>query len=117
MKNREKKLLNTRQARSRRVRASLSISEKRPRLSVFRSHKHFRAQIIDTKGLVLVSASDAEIKEKNKGVEIALAVGKLIASKAKEKSITMVAFDKGPYAYHGRVKAFADGAREEGLIF
>jgi len=99
---------------------------KYPRLSVFRSNRHIYAQLIDlSSGCVLASASDIEIssKEKNKKVEsmnktdLAFKVGELIAKKAKEKNITKVVFDRGFYKYHGRVKALAEGARKNGLIF
>ncbi|MGB9763135.1 MAG: 50S ribosomal protein L18 [Minisyncoccia bacterium] len=105
--------------RKKRIRAKIRGTNERPRLSVFRSHKHIYAQIInDEKGITLVAASDKEIKEKklNKS-QIAFNVGKLIAEKAKEKNITKVVFDRGAYKYHGRIKQLADGARENGLIF
>lgn len=109
----EKKLL--RQVRSR---SKIFGTANRPRLTVFRSLNHIYAQIInDQTGQTLTSAKDTEIKAKGKPVEIALAVGKLIAQKASEKKITEVIFDRGGYLYHGRIKALADGAREGGLKF
>jgi large subunit ribosomal protein L18 len=90
------------------------------RLSVFRSLKHFYAQIIDDKtGKTLCAASDKEVQNKKelKPIQIAESVGKLLAQKAKEKNISGVVFDRGSYQYHGRVKAAAEGARKEGLNF
>ena len=105
-------------ARARRTRARLSMSTERPRLSVFRSSKHIRGQVVDITGKVIASASDEQLKDKKgTGVTRAAAVGKLIAERALAKKVTTVAFDKGPYSYHGQVKSFADGAREGGLQF
>jgi large subunit ribosomal protein L18 len=98
-------------------------SRGRIRLSVFRSSRHIYAQIIDdAKGVTLAAASslDDGVKgEVKTGADIAAAkaVGKLIAERAKEKSIDKVVFDRGRYVYHGRVKALADAAREAGLSF
>ncbi|GMR19113.1 MAG: 50S ribosomal protein L18 [Patescibacteria group bacterium] len=100
-----------------RVRGSVSGTSKRPRLSVFRSSKHVCAQLInDEKGVTLVSSSDLEIAEGSK-TERAFKVGKALADKAKKQKIKRVVFDRGGYAYHGRVKAVAEGAREGGLEF
>ena len=90
-----------------------------PRLTVFRSNKHLYAQIIDDHaGRTLASASDFEIAKKPKNqVELASAIGKLIAEKAVAAKVTRVVFDRGGYAYHGRVKALADAARENKLQF
>lgn len=106
-----------------RVRKKITGTQERPRLNVFRSSKHIYAQIIDdATGVTLVSAStiDKELSEavKNGGnVEAAKKVGELIAKRAKENGINNVVFDRGGYLYHGRVKALADAAREEGLEF
>lgn len=92
----------------------------KPRLSVFRSNTHFYAQIIDdVKGQTLLSVREAELTDTGKLTKTLKAnvLGKLLAQKAQEKKIGAVAFDKGAYKYHGRVKAFADGAREGGLKF
>ena len=106
--------------RATRVRAKISGTEERPRLTVRRALRHIYAQIIDdVKGVTLVAASDRDIKEakgKTK-VEVAAEVGKLIAERAKAKKITAVVFDRKDKRYHGRVKALADGAREGGLQF
>jgi len=112
-----------RKARHDRVRARVSGSGEKPRLSVFRSMKHIYAQVIDeTSGHTLVSAStvSSEVKTKsdgkNKSSEAGL-VGKLLAERAQEKGIKQVVFDRGGYKYHGRVKALAEAAREGGLVF
>lgn len=104
----------------RRIRKKISGTETRPRLSVFRSNTAIYAQIIDDiKGNTLVAASSKEIAADNKSVNIELAkqVGQLIAKKAAEKGVSSVTFDRNGYLYHGRVKSFADGAREGGLQF
>ncbi len=104
-----------------RVRKKIFGTPERPRLCVFRSNKHFYAQIIDdTKGITLCSASTIELKDKLKktwNIDAAKEVGKLIAQKAKEKGINKVAFDRRFYRYHGKVKAFCESAREGGLQF
>lgn len=113
----------SRERRRARVRAKVFGTPSRPRLNVFRSLKHIYAQIIDDQqGHTLVAASslDKEIRAQAaslKGVEEALAVGKLLAQRALEKQIKAVVFDRAGYRYHGRVKAVADGAREGGLEF
>jgi len=103
-----------------RIRKRVQGSVERPRLSVFRSGKHIYAQVIDDlRGATLVAASSREPlgpKEKGK-LGVSGAVGKLLAQRAKEKGILKVAFDRGGYRYHGRVKALADGARAGGLEF
>lgn len=107
----------------RRVRKKVSGTTERPRLSVHKSLKHMRAQIIDdTCGNTLVAAStlDKELRtalDFGGNVEAAAALGKLIAKRAIEKGITTVVFDRGGCIYHGRVKALAEAAREEGLVF
>ncbi len=106
-----------------RVRKKINGTQERPRMNVFRSLKNIYVQIIDdTTGNTLVSAStlDAAIKGKvaNSGnKEAAKEVGKLIATKAIDKGIKQVVFDRGGYIYHGRVKELADAAREAGLDF
>lgn len=108
-----------RKVRHERVRKQISGTAERPRLNVFRSNNQIFAQIIDdTKGNTLVSSSSVELKIKNGGnVEGASLVGKDIAEKAKKANITKVVFDRGGYLYHGRVKALAEAARENGLEF
>ena len=101
-----------------RVRKKIFGTPERPRLSVYRSSKNIYAQIIDdTKGVTLISSSSLELKIKNNNLEAAAAVGKDIAEKAKKAKIKTVVFDRGGYIYHGRVKALADAARENGLEF
>ena len=92
-----------------------------PRLNVFRSNSNIFAQIIDdeaSKTLVSASSIDKELKLENGGnVEAAVKVGELLAKRAKKAKICEVVFDRGGYLYHGRVKALADAARENGLKF
>lgn len=111
----------TRKKRHARVRSKLSGTAARPRLNVFRSSKHIYAQLIDdVNGVTLASAStlDKEIGlESTSNVDAAVKVGELVAKRAVEKGIKAVVFDRGGYLYHGRVKALADSARENGLEF
>ncbi|MEW6679665.1 MAG: 50S ribosomal protein L18 [bacterium] len=105
-----------------RTRKRISGREERPRLSVARSLKHIKAQIInDDLGKTLVSASslDKEIKEQSihPKRENAKRVGELLSKRAKEKGIKAVVFDKGPFSFSGRIKALAQACREEGLEF
>ena len=102
-----------------RVRKRVRGTAARPRLVVFRSSKHIYAQVVDDdRGVTLVGASDS-----SEGIQIegsgkpakSMALGLLIAARAKEKGIAAVVFDRGGYQYHGRVKAVADGARKGGL--
>lgn len=110
-----------RKKRHARVRMKLSGTATRPRLNVYRSNKHIYAQLIDdVKGVTLASAStlDKDLNLESTGnVEAASKVGELIAKRAIEKGIKSVVFDRGGYLYHGRVKALADAARENGLEF
>ena len=110
-----------RKERHTRIRASVVGTTERPRLSVFRSNANISAQIIDDeKGVTLVSATslDKELKLTNGGnVEAAKIVGAEIAKRAKKAKIKEVVFDRGGYLYHGRVKALAEAARENGLVF
>ena len=102
-----------------RIRKIVSGTAARPRLSVFRSNKEIYAQIIDdVSGKTLLAASSRE-KGVNKGtnVEIASAVGKLVAEKAVAAGIDTVIFDRGGYLYHGRIQSLAEGARAAGLKF
>ena len=103
----------------RKARVQVKGTFTRPRFSVFRSLKSIYAQLIDdTTGKTLVSALSKDIKNnKLNKTDMAREVGKLLAEKAKEKNIKKVVFDKGSYKFHGRVKALADGARENGLEF
>ncbi len=106
-----------------RVRRSISGTAARPRLVVFRSLKHIYAQLVDDeRGAVLVGLADrsegvAAAEAKGGKTARGFAVGVALAAKAKEQGITRVVFDRAGYAYHGRVKAVADGARKGGLEF
>ena len=108
-------------ARHVRIRESVKGTAEVPRLNVFRSNKNIFAQIIDdeaNKTLVSASSIDKELKlENGSNVEAAIQVGVLLAKRAKEAKITKVVFDRGGYLYHGRVKALAEAARENGLEF
>lgn len=112
---------DVRKARHARVRNKVEGTSAVPRLNVFRSNSNIFAQIIDDeKRVTLASASsiDKELKlENGSNVEAAIKVGQLIAKRAKEAKITKVTFDRGGYLYHGRVKALAEAARENGLEF
>ena len=103
-----------------RVRAKISGTAERPRLNVFRSAKHIYAQLIDdVNGVTLASAStmDKGFEGFGGNCDAATTVGESLAKKAAEKGITEVVFDRSGYVYHGRVKALAEGARENGLNF
>ncbi len=109
--------------RKARIRGVVRGTTVRPRLSVFRSLKNISVQIVDdTTGRTLVSANTLEKNLRGTtgsggNVKAAVLIGKQIAERAKEKGIDKVAFDRGGYRYHGRVKALADAAREGGLQF
>ena len=110
----------TRKNRIARTRGSLVGTVSRPRLSVFRSNKYLYAQLIDDENGITLGTIDHISKEKHsKGTksDASFELGKEIAKIAHSKKIDAVIFDKGPYKYHGRVKNFAEGAREGGLVF
>jgi len=113
--------LELRRRRHRRVRRRVEGTAARPRLAVYRSNKHISAQLIDDlAGRTLVSASTVEpsLRGGSGGnVEAAKAVGTLVATRARAAGVTTVVFDRGGFAYHGRVAALADAARAEGLEF
>jgi len=104
-----------------RIRKRIRGKSERPRLNVFRSQKHIYAQVVnDLEGRTLAAASSVEKDfPQAKGGTLAAAqqVGKLLAGRALEKGIRQVAFDRGGYQYHGRVKALAEAARGAGLQF
>jgi large subunit ribosomal protein L18 len=105
-----------------RIRKKMSGTADRPRLAVYRSNKQIYVQVVDDLNRVtLLSASsrEKEVADKTgiKKTEQAKLVGKLLASKCKEKGIESVVFDRSGYKYHGRVKSLADAAREGGLKF
>ncbi|NLK39064.1 MAG: 50S ribosomal protein L18 [Clostridiales bacterium] len=102
-----------------RIRAKISGTAERPRLSVYRSNKNITAQIIDDiAGVTLVSATTLEASFEGQGGnrEAAKKLGKILAERALEKGIKTVVFDRGGYIYHGRVSELAEGAREGGLV-
>src|SRR5579863_6677715 len=106
--NRQKQKNLKREIRHKRVRSRVSGAADKPRLSVFKANRHIYAQLIDDgAGKTLAAASSAQIKAKGKKSHLAKEVGKLLASKALAKDIKKVKFDRGGFAYHGRVKALA----------
>jgi large subunit ribosomal protein L18 len=137
MKNLQRIKEIKRARRHQRIRAKIFGNIEKPRLAVFRSDKHISAQLIDDlNGKTLAAVSDFTLGKKTVGknkravpvapkdldgktnkVAIAFKVGQLIAEKAKKLGIETVIFDRGGFAYHGRVKAVADGAREGGIKF
>ena len=105
--------------RHKRIRKKVAGTAERPRLAVNFSGRHIRAQVIDdVKGVTIAAASTQE-KAAKAGANVANAqtVGKLVADRAKKKSISKVVFDRGGFQYMGKVKALADAAREAGLEF
>jgi large subunit ribosomal protein L18 len=114
-----------RRRRHMRVRNKVRGTAERPRLVVFRSLRNIEGQLVDDDtGRTIMGLStladglkDFQAEGDNRRVEHAHAAGKMLAEKAKEQGIGAVVFDRGGYKYHGRVKAFADGAREGGLEF
>ncbi len=120
MQAKEQKISATRKLRRKlRTRKKIMDNLSKPRLSVFRSNTKLYAQIIDdSKGVTLLSIHEKELENNNaKRTEKAGSLGELLAKKALSKKIKEVVFDKGSYRYHGRVKAFAEGARKGGLQF
>ena len=107
--------------RHRRIRKKVSGSVTRPRLAVYRSNKHIHAQIIDdAAGRTLAAASTLEPTLRSSATsncEAAVAVGRLLAERAKAAGVNAVIFDRGGFLYHGRVAALAEAAREAGLEF
>ncbi len=121
----KKSRLLQRMRRHFRVRNKVRGTADRPRLVVFRSLKNIEGQVVDDdahRTLIGLSTLNPELKDfkaegQNRRVEHAYAAGKLLGERAKAQGIDTVVFDRGGYKYHGRVKAFADGAREGGLEF
>ncbi len=110
---------NSRLRRAKKARANIRNQEV-PRLSVYRSSKHFYAQILDSLGSkVIVSASTLEkdLKISSNNLDGASEVGKAVAERAIKNGIKKVVFDRSGYKYHGRIKALADSARKSGLEF
>jgi large subunit ribosomal protein L18 len=116
-------ILRQRIRRRHRVRRFIRGTAERPRLTVFRSHKHIYAQVIDdASGRTLASASTRD-RELRDGVgfggnrQAAEAIGRAVAERARAAGVTQVCFDRGGFRYHGRVAALADAARSAGLEF
>ena len=124
-KTRVKTRAERRLRRHRRVRKKVNGSPTRPRLAVYRSLNHVEGQVVDDvagRTLVGLSTVSAGLRERKSSegltkTQMSRAAGKALAEKAREAGITKVVFDRGGYLYHGRVKAFAEGAREGGLEF
>ena len=111
---------DARRRRHFRVRKSVQGTASKPRLAVYRSNRYIYAQIIDDEsGRTIASASSREsaVKGKSLTVDTASEVGTLVGARAKDAGIAAVAFDRGGFKYHGRIKALADAARESGLEF
>ena len=114
-----------RERRHKRIRKKIQGTAERPRLVVFRSLKNIEGQLVDDgsgRTIMGLSTLDQSLRSfepegSNRKVEQAFAAGKLLGQRAREQGIEAVVFDRGGYQYHGRVKAFAEGAREGGLRF
>ena len=108
--------------RHRRVRKKVHGTSTRPRMAVYRSNKHISVQVIDDDaGITLAAASSVEADQRSAGsggtVDAASRVGELIAERARAAGVTTVVFDRGGFAYHGRIAAVAEAARTAGLEF
>lgn len=111
---------DARDRRAKRVRSRISGTAEKPRLAVHKSLNHIYAQLINDlehRTITGISSVSGSANAQGKKIDKAKAVGKAIAIKAKELGITTVVFDRAGYLYHGKVKALADAAREEGLKF
>lgn len=112
-----KQISRVRSQRKRRVRSVVTGDASRPRLVVQRSLRHFRAQLVDDATGKTVAAASSDGLDKLSGLEQAAKVGQTLAEAAKQAGVSNVVFDRRYYQYHGRVKAFAEAAREGGLQF
>ena len=111
---------DARTRRHARVRKGVRGTPERPRLAVYRSNRYIYAQVInDVEGRTLAAASsqESDLRSENLNVETATKVGTLLANRAKDAGVSTVVFDRGGFKYHGKIKALADAAREEGLQF
>jgi large subunit ribosomal protein L18 len=118
--NKQKEARNKMIRRQKKIRAKISGTSSRPRLSVFRSNKGMFLQLIDDSvGKTLVSVNFKELKDSAKlsKIEKSFEMGKMLGEKALKENISEIVFDRSGYRYHGRIKAVADGAREAGLKF
>lgn len=123
--NLKKSRLVQRAKRHRRIRKKIQGTAERPRLVVYRSLRNIEGQLVNddqSRTIIGVSTLAQELrgfkaKSRNPRVEFAREAGKLLAKRAKDAGVERVVFDRGGYKYHGRVKAFAEGAREGGLDF
>lgn len=125
LKNKNKRLKPIKYKRLKRelLRGRIKGTSERPRLSVYRSNKNIYAQIIDdttAKTIISCSTIDRSIKlsfSNGRTCQASKMMGKKLAERSLKKNITKIVFDRGPYLYHGRIKALADGARSGGLEF
>ncbi len=117
LRNKTAKKRADRIKKKQRVRKKIFGTSERPRLCVYKSLRYISAQIVDDSGArTLISMSTKDIKSSN-NVESAKALGKEFGKKALENKVSSVVFDRNGFLYHGRIKAFADAAREAGLQF
>ncbi len=115
--NKINKKIQKRQRRHKRIRAKISGDKNRPRISFFKSNKHIYIQLIDDEnGKTIFGISSDGIKGKTM-TEKARDMGKVVAKMALDKKINSVVFDRGGFLYSGKIKVFADSARENGLKF
>ncbi len=123
MKSKAKERQRLRARRHARIRKKVRGTTERPRLVVFRSLRHLEGQLVDDEqGVTLLGIStrgdvSGEAKDRSGKVADCYLAGKKLAEKASQDGVTEIVFDRGGYAYHGRVQAFAEGAREGGLRF
>ncbi len=111
---------DARSRRHSRVRKRVRGTEARPRLAVYRSNRYIYAQVIDDVGgrtLAAASSLETELRSGSLNVGTATKVGSLVATRAKDAGVSAVVFDRGGFKFHGKIKALADAAREEGLEF
>lgn len=101
-----------------RIRRKLTGTSTRPRACIYRSNTQIYCQLVDdVAGITILSVSSLKLKVEGTRCDVAKEVGKLLGSKASDKGISNILFDRGGYLYHGRIKALAEGAREAGLKF
>ncbi|MEA1902657.1 MAG: 50S ribosomal protein L18 [Actinomycetota bacterium] len=111
---------DARARRHSRVRKRVRGTSQRPRLAVFRSNRYIYAQVIDDiegRTLAAASSQESDLRSDNLNIDTATKVGTLLASRAKDAGVSSVVFDRGGFKFHGKIKALADAAREEGLEF